>query len=102
MISSINAHQLGYKSTTLLKVCFRRKINDFDKEGFTLINCIRYLQQRNLKSDYVITTHCYYVFQQSIIIRDASAFIYHKKSPSVIYCFQKYITDANDDLTNLI
>lgn len=78
MISSIKAHTLGYPLINLLKVCFRRKLGNFD-DGFTLKQCICFLDDHNLNYDNVVTTDHNYVFQQRILIRDAIAFLYQKK-----------------------
>lgn len=97
MISSKEAGALHYPTINLLKVCFQRQLNLID-EGFTLKQCICYLEDHNFKSDDVVTTHRYYVFRQRILIRDATAFLYQKKYKNIIFCYQKYTYDKDCDL----
>lgn len=95
MISAKEAADLGYSPINLFKCCFRRKLNNFDT-GFTLKQAICYLQDHNLKSDDVVTTHQYYVFAQRILIRDSIAFLY-KKNQNIIFVYQKYKYDPQTD-----
>lgn len=109
MISSDEAATLGYNSINLLKVCFKRRLSRFDSEGFTLKQAICYLEEHQLRSEDVCTTHNYYVFQQRILIKDAVAFLYRKHN-NIVYVYQKYKYDRDSidlqkksglELTNL-
>jgi hypothetical protein len=94
MISSEEARSLNYKPISLLKVCFKRRQSRFDSEGFTLKQAICYLEEHQLRSDDVCTTHAYYVFQQRVLIKDAIAFLYRKHN-SIVYVYQKYKHDRD-------
>lgn len=94
MISSAEASTLGYSNINLLKVCFKRRLSAFDSDGFTLKQAICYLEEHQMRSDEVCTTHNYYVFQQRVLIKDATAFLYRKHS-NIIFVYQKYKFDRD-------
>jgi hypothetical protein len=91
MLSNEDAAVLQYPPLNLLQVYFKRRTNKF-RDGFNLLQAITYLNEGlGIRSDEVITTYCYYVFQQHICIRDAM-FIYQKKH-NIIFTYQKYAID---------
>lgn len=101
MINSAQASILNIPTLSLQKVIFQRKLNRIDdyEDGFTLMQCIEYLQSANLVNDDVCSTHKYYIFQQNLIIKDAR-FKYKHSQPGIIYLWQKYVPkfDLNNDL----